>query len=130
VVREDGVVFLSTPNARVTSPDGIVRNPFHTQEFSPEELEGILREAFRDVRLSGQRYVRWVDRAGLRARVAEGLEWLLYRRGIRKLPIPWQDALMTGVGGVPMYPTPRDFALVDRPEEVGASATLFAVCRP
>src|SRR5207302_1833392 len=56
VLKADGVLLLSTPNALHTRPlDGKPRNPFHVREFTPNELLALLRGSFRRVQLLGQR---------------------------------------------------------------------------
>lgn len=56
VLRDGGIFIVSTPNALVTSPDGVVRWPFHVREYAPDEFAASLREAnFRIDRFFGQR---------------------------------------------------------------------------
>jgi O-antigen biosynthesis protein len=43
VLRPGGRVLLSTPNANVTSPEGVVANPWHVREYRLEELLDVLR---------------------------------------------------------------------------------------
>lgn len=56
VLRAGGIFIVSTPNALVTSPDGVVRWPFHVREYTPDEFAASLGEAdFRIDRFYGQR---------------------------------------------------------------------------
>jgi hypothetical protein len=49
-------LVLSTPNALYTRPvNGKPRNPFHVQEFTPDELRELLSRHFSQVELFGQR---------------------------------------------------------------------------
>lgn len=38
VLRPGGTLFISSPNSKVTSPDGEVGNQFHVREYTLEEL--------------------------------------------------------------------------------------------
>ncbi|MEE8239732.1 MAG: class I SAM-dependent methyltransferase [Nitrospirales bacterium] len=51
VLRPDGLVILSTPNALTHVGSA---NPFHKHEFTPEELKTLLRRHFACVLLAGQ----------------------------------------------------------------------------
>ncbi|RMH17520.1 MAG: class I SAM-dependent methyltransferase, partial [Gemmatimonadetes bacterium] len=51
VLRPDGLLLLSTPNRPVQSPDGVIHNPYHTQEFDRPELEALMRERFEHVEM-------------------------------------------------------------------------------
>jgi len=83
VLRSDGTLVISTPNARATttSPD----NPFHRIEWSAADFEALLHTFFGDVRIYGQRrlqtpahrLVQNVDVLGLRRRIG------FLRRGAR-----------------------------------------------
>ncbi len=53
VLLPDGVLAISSPNRRVT----LGGNPHHHHEFTPDELESVLRERFEHVRLARQH--RW-----------------------------------------------------------------------
>lgn len=56
VLVPGGTLVLSTPNALYTKPvDGRPANPFHVQEFTPSELDDLLRPHFQNIRLLGQR---------------------------------------------------------------------------
>jgi len=88
-----GAFVLTTPNRLTFSPDG-VRNPFHTHEYTAEELRALLGRSFRNVELLGVRpglYLRSLDV------LAEGsLQHLLMRTPFEELP----SKLRTGVGMV------------------------------
>src|SRR5258705_872183 len=43
VLKPGGQLILSTPNRDVSSPDGIIVNPYHIQEFTHDELKEILQ---------------------------------------------------------------------------------------
>ena len=42
-LRPGGVLFISTPNRDITSPDGVVRNPHHVTEYTPRQFEDLMR---------------------------------------------------------------------------------------
>jgi len=52
VLRPNGLLFISTPNRLTFSPDGL-RNPFHTFEFSPDELRAAIAQRFDPIELAG-----------------------------------------------------------------------------
>jgi ubiquinone/menaquinone biosynthesis C-methylase UbiE len=52
VLRPSGTLLLSTPVAENAIE---AANPFHVQEFSPPELDALLRSRFSEVTLQGQR---------------------------------------------------------------------------
>lgn len=128
VLKPAGTIVLSTPNRRVTSPDGHVINPFHVREYARGELERLLGEAFAETRWFGQRYARFESGHAGRGR-ARLVERLLYQRGVRKLPLPVRNAVSRVAVGHPHYPQPSDFDLVDDPEAVEQCRTFFVVCR-
>src|SRR5258705_1094653 len=56
VLKPGGIAFISTPNFPINSPSGKVLNPYHTQEFTYDELKGVLGNIFADVTIKGQKY--------------------------------------------------------------------------
>ena len=110
VLKPGGQLILSTPNREVSSPSGIIVNPFHIQEFSYDELKELLETSFRQVQLSGQRYRRY-DKKSLRQRAGRFFEKLFLSFGIRKLPYNWRSGFMKAFFGYPLYPRETDFIL-------------------
>jgi ubiquinone/menaquinone biosynthesis C-methylase UbiE len=54
VLKPDGLLFISTPNRRVSStPGGRVSWPFHKHEFSADELRELLDTYFQEVQIWG-----------------------------------------------------------------------------
>ncbi|MFM8409577.1 MAG: class I SAM-dependent methyltransferase, partial [Alphaproteobacteria bacterium] len=131
VIKPGGLFFVSTPNRLVQSPDGIIHNPFHTQEFTPDEFRALLDKRFASVKVYGQEYVRYKDRSGLRWTVAAMLEKLQYRRGVRKMPLSIQNTFMRLLIAKGQYPDVEDYRMNDDPRVLRESCiTQFAICRP
>jgi ubiquinone/menaquinone biosynthesis C-methylase UbiE len=56
ILKDDGILLLSTPNAAHTRPlDGVPHNPFHVREYTAGELAAMLGEQFGRIELRGQR---------------------------------------------------------------------------
>jgi SAM-dependent methyltransferase len=118
VLRPDGTLVLSTPNRLTFSPDGVVRNPFHTFEFAPDDLRGALARRFTDVDLRGVSHgqrIRWWER-----RHRESFTERLIRE-----PAPaWPDAVRRVVHAV----AETDFVISS--DDVDRSLDLLAIARP
>jgi ubiquinone/menaquinone biosynthesis C-methylase UbiE len=127
-LEKGGIALISTPNILVNSPGGTVLNPFHTQEFNLDELSEILNNAFDEVQLFGQEYVRY-SKSSMRNSIGLGVENLLYARGIRKLPLSIQNRIMRLLIGKDMYPSPSDYDLRNERDRMLKCKTFFAVCR-
>jgi ubiquinone/menaquinone biosynthesis C-methylase UbiE len=128
VLVKDGYAIISTPNIIVNSPTGKVLNPFHTQEFTYDELNLILKEVFEEVEIYGQRYIRY-KRSSFRNRIGKIFEAVLYMRGMRKLPLSFQNIIMKMAIGKDMYPSPDDYEMTKDKEELLKCKTFFAICR-
>ncbi len=128
VLKVGGTALISTPNILVNSPSGQVTNPFHTQEFTYEELDALLKGAFDEVIIYGQHYSRH-DNTSFLYRVAHAFEKLFYLRGFRKIPMKIQDMIMNSLIHKTMYPELSDFSLVSDVQEIKKCLTFFAVCK-
>lgn len=116
VLRPGGLLILSTPNRLTFSPEG-VRNPFHTVEFAPGELRGVLEERF-DVQMLGGTFHK------MRLSLVEGLMRNSLPERLISQPAPeWPAWLRRVVAAV----KPRDFRIRDRQVERGLD--LVAVAR-
>ena len=127
ILKKRGTLLLSTPNRLVTSPDGVIRNPFHTQEFDIPELGHVLSGHFSEVSVMGQHYARFDRLPGLRGRLGKAAESFLYLRGIRKLPMSLQDGVIRFLIGHPQYPSASDYQVVSEPARTERCRTLMAV---
>lgn len=129
VLKPGGQLILSTPNPEVSSPDGIIVNPFHIQEFTCDELKQILETSFPIVQLSGQRYMRY-DKKSLKRRTGKLFEKLFLSFGIRKLPYSLRSGFMKLFFGYPLYPTEKDFVLEKEITRMKKECPVqFAVCQ-
>jgi len=135
ILKTDGVLILSTPNALFTKPvNGVPTNPFHVREFVPNELRAILSVHFRNVELRGQRVAprfrpcpyweidenisnSWVNRVQVNL-------W----KAISRFPRPMRDTCAKFLLGHPLYPGEHDF--VFEPEAVESGHVVVALCRP
>ncbi len=134
VLRPDGVLLLSTPNAVHTKPvDGVPANPFHVREYEPEALEALLSTAFGDVQLLAQRPTArhrpcpyWespeAQEPGLRSRLVAA-SWKLHGR----LPAAVRDRSWSLLHGRTYFPGEHDFEFTAG--GVRSGHVLVAQCR-
>jgi hypothetical protein len=128
-LKPGGQLILSTPNREVSSPDGIIVNPYHIQEFTYEELKDILETSFQHVQLSGQRNTRYDKRSGRRS-TGKLFEKLFLSFGIRKLPYSWRSGFMKFFFGYPLYPLETDFILEKDVNRIKKECPVqFALCQ-
>lgn len=129
VLKPGGKLILSTPNSAITSPNGVIGNPFHTQEFNYDELNSLLSEVFPQVNLMGQRSIRY-DNISMKKRTGKLFETLFLGFGVRKLPLSWRTRFMSGVFGYPLYMRETDFTLEKNMDRVKKECpVLFAICQ-
>lgn len=129
VVKKGGFIIVSTPNFLVNSPNGIIVNPYHTQEWTYEDLSLLLKGVFSDVKLYGQEYIRY-KKNSLKFMIAKFIETVLYKKGIRKIPISIQDIIMNFMINQPMYPQLFNYSLTQELSEIKKCKTFFAICKP
>jgi len=134
VLRPDGLLVLSTPNALISKPvNGVPKNPFHVREFTPDELIGVLQKHFAGIELCGQRVSEdfrpcpyWETEEVLPktwgGRVQVGI-WKVLSR----LPLKLRDSLSHYIFGHDFFPGENDF--VFKPEFTQTGHALVAVCR-
>jgi ubiquinone/menaquinone biosynthesis C-methylase UbiE len=128
VLKKGSYALISTPNILINSPTGIVENKFHTQEFTYEELDSILKKHFSSFKIYGQEYNRYKDQSGMHYSIAHTLENILLKRGIRKVPMGIQNAVMKSLIGKILYPQANDYELSSDVQTIKSCRTLFAIC--
>jgi 2-polyprenyl-3-methyl-5-hydroxy-6-metoxy-1,4-benzoquinol methylase len=124
VIKPNGIIYLSTPNIKINSPTGIVTNPYHTQEWGHQEFNKIVNKHFNSYKIFGQKYNRYKNKKT----IAFYIEKLLYIRGIRKVPISFQDKIIKLFGQKSVYPNSKDYIMTNIISEVKKCKTFFAIC--
>jgi O-antigen biosynthesis protein len=117
VLRPDGVLIVSTPQAETT--DQAPENPFHEREYSRDDFEALLQSAFGEVELYGQRRVR----TG-RHRALQRLDVLGLRRRL-----PFVRRASRYVTGTPSMDTVTADEIVVSRDSLDEATELIAVCR-
>ena len=135
VLRDDGVLLLSTPNADHTKPvDGVPRNPFHIREYTAPELARMLSDRFSSISVLGQRVhprfrpCPYWERAELCADSLRGRLRSLRWKVLVRLPLRYRDAIARTLLGHGLFPGEDDF--VFDPSDIDGGHVLMAVCRP
>lgn len=129
VVKPTGKLFISTPNFYLNSPSGIVTNPFHTQEFTPDDFNALISTYFQKFEIFGQEYIRYKNKKSINHKIAHKIEQFHYLRGIRKLPLKLQNIAINLLIKKPQYPTLEDYALTkDRSIIAEKCITQIAIC--
>ena len=122
VLKDDGMLVLSTPNKRISSPTPGTLWPHHIREFYPEELEALLARYFSKVEMWGM-WVPVYDQHPARRL----MHWLapifkpILPLKLRTRSLPTLQSLIK-----------PDLALADvsiTRQQVGKKSTLIAVCR-
>jgi ubiquinone/menaquinone biosynthesis C-methylase UbiE len=134
VLRPNGLLLLSTPNARYTHPvDGKPSNPFHVHEYTPDELGDELKAFFSVDQLLGQTLdasVRISPFYAEQQRLSKDLKTqtqLLAWKVFNKIPLAVRERLSHAIWRKPFYPTEMDYNFDEH--TAGDAPTLLAVCR-
>lgn len=127
VLKPGGIAFISTPNFPVNSPSGKVTNPYHTQEFTYDELQHILTGIFPAVKITGQKYSRYDS--GKAPGIGKAIEFFFGIIGIRKLPYSIKDKVSRFFTRKPFYPEADDYTMVEDKSEALKCKTFFCICR-
>jgi len=128
VTKPGGTVIISTPNIKISSPGGKIISPYHTQEFTYDELKAVLTAEFDDVVIYGQKYSRYEN--GSKKTGMRWVEKLLLKRGIRKLSYSLRNRVFSGMFGYTLYPVASDFKLFTDKGYIEQSChVLYAVCK-
>lgn len=134
VLRSDGILLLSTPNANYSQPiDGKPANPFHVYEYTPAELRDEIGEHFSIIEFLGQTLDESIGISPFyeaQRRMPRDLAtqtklfmWKVFNR----IPFATRERLSRAVWGKPFYPTEMDYNF----DEAAAkdAPTLVVVCR-
>lgn len=134
VLKPNGVLLLSTPNANYTMPvNGKPSNPFHIHEYTPDELRAELGSQFEIERFLGQTLD---DSTGIppfyeaQRRLPRDLATQIRLFGwkvFNKIPFSTRERLSQLVWGKPFYPAENDYHFAA--ETAATAPVLFAVCR-
>ncbi|PZR27457.1 MAG: hypothetical protein DI535_10630 [Citrobacter freundii] len=127
VLKPGGIAFISTPNFPVNSPSGKVTNPYHTQEFTYDELHDILQSVFQDTKMTGQKYSRYDS--GKVPAIGKFIEFFFGIIGIRKLPYSIKNGVSKFFTRKPFYPEANDYTMVASKTDAIRCKTLFCICR-
>lgn len=134
VLRPDGVLLLSTPNAHYTRPaDGVPQNPFHVHEYTPDELTAELEREFASVELLGQtlapafKVSPFQEDWPLRPATARARGQLFGWRVLNRMPVPVREQVSRTLWRREFYPTEHDY--VFSPSTLSEAPVLLAVCR-
>lgn len=128
IVKPTGVIIISTPNFEINSPNGLITNPYHTQEWNYEELVSLLDDADFKTEIYGQAYIRYKNLKLIEFRIAKLTENFFYLRGIRKFPIKLKDRFIKLLINKPMYPQANDYSMVANIDEIKKCKTFYAIC--
>jgi SAM-dependent methyltransferase len=133
VLRDQGLLILSTPNAVHTRPvNGKPQNPFHCHEYTPEELRAELLSSFASAQILGQsldcrfRVPPFWDEQERLAREGRRFAVLLWR-ALHKLPRPWGDFGSNLLWGHSLVPEVEDYRFEEA--DLVSAPVLVALCR-
>ena len=134
VLRPQGTLLLSTPNANYSQPvDGVPANPFHVHEYAPGELQSELSvhfsiEQFLGQALDGSIRVSPFYEAQRRMPKDLGTQTRLFAwKAFNKVPATLRERLSHAIWKKPFYPTEMDYNFDE--QTVDTAPTLVAVCR-
>lgn len=133
VLKQDGKLILSTPNANYSQPvNGVPANPFHIHEYEPEELRSEL-EAYFDLRaFVGQELDESITVSPFfegQKRMPKDLVTqtkLFGWKAFNKIPVTARERISDLIWKKPFYPTEGDY--IFNPALVETAPTLVAVC--
>ncbi|CAN5582956.1 hypothetical protein BH10ACI2_BH10ACI2_12940 [soil metagenome] len=135
VLKKDGVMIMSTPNAHYTRPvNGVPINPFHVYEFTPEEFQDLLTRNFSGIELYGQRVTKnrricpyWELPDMLPTDALSRIRIKLWKLQVR-MPGAVREGLSRIATGRSFFPGENDF--IFSKDELKTGYVQVAVCRP
>jgi ubiquinone/menaquinone biosynthesis C-methylase UbiE len=134
VLKINGLLVLSTPNANYTKPvNGKPTNPFHVFEYTPEELEMELRSHFLIESFLGQKLSNKIkispfysDQIRMSKDPLTQTKLFLWRV-MNKLPVIVREKISEILWKRPFYPTESDYEFDQ--SVIEDAPVLLAVCR-
>ena len=133
VLRPDGKLILSTPNANYTMPvDGRPSNPFHIFEYTPAELRGEIEKYFKFESFIGQtlnsgiKIPPFFDAQRRLPKDFVTQTRLFGWKAMNKMPFGVRESLSGAIWRKPFYPTEYDYDFSS--ETVERAPVLVAVC--
>ncbi len=134
VLRTDGVLLLSTPNAHYTNPvNGKPSNPFHVFEYKPEELRAELENYFVIESFLGQSLKNsfgippFYDAQQKLSKDFVTQTKLIGWKIINKMPLGVRENVSETLWSRPFYPRGKDY--IFEVEKIESAPVLVAVCR-
>jgi len=134
VLKPEGTLLLSTPNAIHTKPvNGRPSNPFHVFEYTPEEFRSELQDIFQIELILGQSLDESIRIPPFYFEQQQlpksfGTQTLLLGWKImNKLPLSIRETLSNAIWKKPFYPTEYDYLF--SPDTVESAPVQVAVCR-
>jgi ubiquinone/menaquinone biosynthesis C-methylase UbiE len=120
VLKLDGHLILSTPNANYTKPvNGTPKNPYHIFEYKPEELREELSAHFEIVSFLGQslseriRISPFQDAQRSLPKDPATQSMLLGWKVMNKLPLQMREVLSKAIWGTSFYPRESDYEFTE-----------------
>lgn len=134
VLKTNGVVVLSTPNANYTKPiNGKPTNPFHIFEYQPGELKAELEKHFEIEKFLGQTLddkikIPPFEDAQKRLPKDFATQTKLFGwKVFNKIPLNARESLSRAIWKKPFYPTEEDYRF--SAETIDFAPVLVAVCK-
>ncbi|HLA96663.1 MAG TPA: class I SAM-dependent methyltransferase [Pyrinomonadaceae bacterium] len=133
VLKSDGRLILSTPNANYTKPvNGKPSNQFHIFEYAPDELRAELDAHFTVREFFGQALndrIQIPPFEDAQKRLSKGIgtqSRLFAWKVLNKMPIGMRERISELIWNKPFYPTEKDYDFSN--ETIESSPVLVAVC--
>jgi ubiquinone/menaquinone biosynthesis C-methylase UbiE len=134
VLKKDGWLILSTPNAYYTKPvNGKPVNPFHIFEYRPEELRAELENYFFLEQFLGQTLDKSFEIPPLQVDQSElpkGFRIqskLFIWKVLNKMPVAIRETFSRAIWKVPFFPTEENYNFAA--ETIEYAPVTVAVCR-
>lgn len=134
VLKPNGFLILSTPNANYTKPiEGKPTNPFHIHEYTPSELRNELELDFSIMEYFGQSlnpritvspfYQDQIRMSGDLKTRSKLFGWKV----MNKLPFRLRETMSNLIWNAPFYPIESDYDFLS--EKITEAPVLVAVCK-